>query len=82
MIFICLWGKRKGNIEKNDEVHRVLKIRMRRNVSLKNQIAKMIIVLLQYFSPTSSLPTYTLTYGQSHYPTILETWKLLSLGSG
>lgn len=72
-----MWGERKGNLEKNDEVHRVIKVRMRRDISLKNQIAKMFILLLQVFLYYLTTPTYTLSYGQPHYPTILETWKLL-----
>lgn len=77
MIFICLWGKRKGNLEKNDEVHRVLKIRIRRNVSLKNQIAKMIIVLLQIFLPyliTPYIHTNLWTVPLSNNPGNLEAF--------
>lgn len=46
-MFVC--GGKERNFEKNDGVHRVLKIRMRRNFSLKSQTAKMFILLLQMF---------------------------------
>lgn len=81
-LFVC--GGNERNLEKSDRVHRVLQFRMRRSFSLlKHRTAKTFILLLQMFlSYLTTPPTHTPTYGWPPYPTILKTYKLISLGGG